>query len=217
MTPSARDLLDTARRQLEPDEDANRLVPLIATGQAPRTVLAALAAEQHHVITSDWRSFLTLAARSETPAGRELYTSLAQGETLALSHLRSLAAACDLDQAALDGYEPQAGCQAYPAYLAWLALNAHPTEALIAIVANFTAWGTYCATIAAALRRHYGFDDRACAFFDLFATPSPELEQQALAAVEAGLDDRLRIDRAHRYGRLLQSYELMFWRTLEPH
>jgi hypothetical protein len=135
---------------------------------------------------------------------------------VALSRLRDLAAACGMDKNAVENYEPQAGCQAYPAYLAWLALNAHPLEALIAITANFAAWGSYCATIASALHLHYGFDDRACAFFDLFATPSPELEHQAIAAVEAGLDDRISTARAHRYGRLLQAYELMFWSTLEP-
>ena len=35
---------------------------MIASGQAPVRVLGALAAEQHRIIVSDWRSFLTLAA-----------------------------------------------------------------------------------------------------------------------------------------------------------
>jgi TENA/THI-4/PQQC family len=102
---------------------------------------------------------------------REFFTVLGQGEVVALSLVLDLAAACDMDEDAVEDYEPQAGCHAYPAYLAWLALNAHPLEALIAITANFAAWGSSCATIASALRRHYGFDDRAWAFVDLFATP----------------------------------------------
>jgi hypothetical protein len=98
--------------------------------------------------------------------------------------------------------------------VAWLALNAEPAAAVLAILANFAAWGEYCATIAAGLRKHYGFDDEACGFFDFFATPVPELEEQALAAVQAGLDSGVPLDAARDHGRLLQSYELLFWNTL---
>jgi hypothetical protein len=60
------------------------------------------------------------------------------------------------------------------------------------------------------MREHYGFDDEACGFFDFFATPTPEIEEQAVAAIDAGH----RTDEAFTYGRLFQSYELMFWNTI---
>ncbi|MFD0382255.1 hypothetical protein ACFQ2B_06830 [Streptomyces stramineus] len=44
---------------------------------------------------------------------------------------------------------------------------------MVALTANFAAWAGYCATVGRALRTHYGFDDRACAFFDFFAEPAP--------------------------------------------
>ena len=121
------------------------------------------------------------------------------------------ATAADFDT---DGYEPRPGCQAYPSFVAWLALNAEPAAAVLAILANFAAWGDYCGRISSALRKHYGFDDEACGFFDFFATPVPELEEQAVAAVQAGLDSGVPLDAAKDHGRLLQSYELMFWNTL---
>jgi hypothetical protein len=214
MTRSARELLQETRRELMPGEDENRLVPLVAQGKAPLAVLGSLAAEQHHIITSDWRSFLALAARADQQIAREFFAGLSQGETIALGKLTAFAAACGLDEAALHDYEPQAGCQAYPAYQAWLALNGDPVDVILALMANFSAWGGYCAAIAEALRAHYGFDDEACGFFDFFATPLPEMEEQALAAVQAGLDAGRTATQARRYGRLLQSYELMFWNTL---
>src|SRR5690349_11740508 len=168
MTRSASELLDSIRRELAPDEGENRFVPLVSQGKAPVSAIGALAAEELRIVASDWRSFLTLAARSPEPAARGFFTGLAQGEGMVLPMLTPLAAAAGVDPA---GYQPRPGCQAYPSFVAWLALNAEPAAAVLAILANFAAWGGYCATIAAGLREHYGFADEACAFFDFFATP----------------------------------------------
>jgi hypothetical protein len=211
MTRSAPELLETIRHELAPDEGANRFVPLVEQGIATRAAIGALAAEEQRIVMSDWRSFLTLAARAPEPAARAFFSGLAQGESLALPTLVPLAAASGVDTTA---YQPKPGCQAYPSFVAWLALNAEPAAAVLAILANFSAWGGYCATIGQALRKHYGFDEEACGFFDFFATPAPELEEQALAAVQAGLDSGTSFDAAWEHGRLLQSYELMFWNTL---
>ncbi|MFD0488251.1 TENA/THI-4/PQQC family protein [Saccharopolyspora erythraea NRRL 2338] len=214
MTASARALLESVQQDLAPQDDDNRLVPLVRDGRAPRAVLAALAAEEHRIVASDWRSFLTLAGRATDEPTREFFAGLAQGEGVALKALPVLASALGMDREAVRAYRPQAGCQAYPAYVAWLALNAEPADAVVGVVANFAAWGQYCASIAKALRSQYGLDDDACAFFDMFASPPPEAQEQALAAVQAGIDAGRVTDAAREYGRLFQSYELMFWNTL---
>jgi thiaminase len=130
-----------------------------------------------------------------------------------LTRLAGLRTATGMDDAALQSYQPKAGCQAYPAYMAWLCLNGEPVDVIVALLANFAAWGGYCATVAAAMREHYGFDDEACAFFDFFATPAPDIEAQAIQALQAGIDAGRLSDEAYVYGRLFQSYELMFWNT----
>ncbi|MFH8901452.1 transcriptional regulator [Streptomyces coeruleorubidus] len=217
MTHPARDLLTTTTAELAPDPQSNPLVPRIADGTAPRPALAALALEQTWVIPADRRAFLYLAERSATtdPEAAAFFWTLAEGEALAGERLVAFARACGVDEAREASYEPLPGCQAYPAYVAWLALNASPADVVLALTANFAVWGGYCSTIAEALRTHYGFTDEACGFFDFFAEPSPGLESQATAAVQAGLDGR-RLDAtsAHRYGRLLQTYEAMFWNAL---
>ncbi|MET9831602.1 transcriptional regulator [Streptomyces sp. NPDC006385] len=196
---------------------ANPLVPLIARGEADRTTLASLALEQTRVIPADRRAFLRLAERAVpgAPESAAFFTLLAEGEVLAGERLGAFAAACGVTEARAAAYEPLSGCQAYPSYVAWLALNASPPEAALALTANFAAFGGYCATIAGALRRHYGFTDEACAFFDFFAEPSPELDRRATAAIRAGRDaGQVDEARAREYGRLLQSYEELFWSTL---
>lgn len=220
MTHPARDLLKTTTAALAPDPHANPLIPRIAAGTAPLTTLAALALEQTRVIPADRQAFEHLAERSRAtdPDSAPFFAALAQGETLAGERLGALVRACGVDEAGEASYEPLPGCQAYPAYVAWLALNASPADVVLALTANFSAWGGYCATIAEALRDRYGFTDEACAFFDFFAEPSPELDRLAAAAVQAGQDaGRLGEKRAHAYGRLLQTYEASFWSTLgEP-
>ncbi|KAF4405041.1 MULTISPECIES: transcriptional regulator [Streptomyces] len=217
MARSAREVLEEAVRELAPDAEGNRLLPLVSAGKAPREVIASFALEQRHVITADRRSFLHLADRAAAdPPVEAFFTGLAQGESLALDRLTALETACGLDRDAVRDYEPRPGCQAFPAYGAWLALNAEPVDVVVALTANFAAWGNYCAEMGRALRQHYGFDDTACGFFDFFATPAPEVTNQALDAVRFGIDAGRPVGgrTVNRYGRLVQSYELMFWNTL---
>ncbi|MEU1532095.1 transcriptional regulator [Streptomyces fagopyri] len=215
MARTARELLEGTAGNPAPDPHANRLLPLIARGAAQRSTLAALALEQGQVIPADRRAFLHLAERPDTgPDCAAFFTALAEGEALALDRLAAYADACGAG-AARTAYEPLAGCQSYPAYVAWLAMNGSPAEVVLALTADFDAWGGYCTTIAEALRHHYGFTDEACGFFDLFAEPAPELRQLALAAVREGLETgRLDEDRALRQGRVLRTCETSFWHAL---
>ncbi|MFB7617565.1 transcriptional regulator [Kitasatospora sp. NPDC056181] len=214
------------RAELEPGDATPALVAAVAAGRAPLGALAELAAQQQRIITSDRRSLLLLATRcADRPLGA-WFATLAVGESAALRTLPALAAACGTvldrtadhpplsDQPPLPHHPPLPGCQAYPAYLAWLALNGLPTAAAAALIANFAAWGGYCATIAEGLRRHYGFDDEACAFFDFFAQPATALEQQAAAALAAAALSSAELVAAREYGTLLQAYERLFWETL---
>ncbi|MFD8719056.1 transcriptional regulator [Streptomyces sp. NPDC059629] len=216
MPGTAAEMLKTTRSELAPDPNANPLVPLVASGRASPGTLAALALEQHRVIPADRRAFLHLAQRADgEQAAAGFFTMLAEGEELAAERLGAFMVACEVDQRRMQAYEPLPGCQAYPAYISWLALNAAPTDAVLAITANFATWGSYCARIAQGLREYYGFTDEACAFFDFFAEPAPALDEQAEAAVQVGLDTgRLDAGSAYAYARLLQAYESMFWSAL---
>ncbi|MGM1062342.1 transcriptional regulator [Saccharothrix sp. Mg75] len=214
MAKDAKALLERVREELKHEGGTNRLVPLIASGEASVEALKALAAEEDRIVRSDWRAFLTLAAQSTEPAQREFFSTVAAGEGLALAKLGDFAAACGLTPDDVAEHRALPGCQAYPSYVARLALDGNPHDALLAILANFAEWGGYCAAIAAALREHYGFDDEGCAFFDFFAEPSPELDALGLRALEAVLDTGWRVTGAMPKASLLHSYELMFWNTL---
>ncbi|MGX9888227.1 thiaminase II/PqqC family protein [Streptomyces sp. NPDC002276] len=187
----------------------NPLVARIETGTAPIETLATLALEQHRVIPADRRAFLHLAQReTTTPEAADFFEFVAAGEAMAGERLTAFAEACGVDEERLRAYEPLPGCQAYPAYVAWLALNADPTDVVAALTSNFAEWGGYCATIAGALRSEYGFTEEACGFFDFFAEPSPELDEKAARA--SGANKGL----VNTYSTLLKHYEAMFWTTL---
>ncbi|BDM71380.1 hypothetical protein HEK616_48670 [Streptomyces nigrescens] len=214
--PAAAAVLDDAVRALAPDDGANRLVARIEAGEAPRSVFATFALEQHQVITADRLSFRHLARRADAdPPVADFFELLAQGETLALRQLAGLTGACGLTARDIDDYQPRPGCQAYPSYAARLALGAEPADVVIALTANFAAWTRWCAVVETAMRDHYGFAEEARGFFGFFATPAPTIAEQARAAVQHALDTgQTEPAVAVRYGRLLQAYELMFWRSV---
>ena len=138
----------------------------------------------------------------QPPAG-DFFRDLAAGEEEALRLLARFGTAVGLDA----GYEPLAGCQAYPAYVAWLALNGSPADMALAFLANLESWGRSCARMRDALRPLYGAD--AVAFFDFFAEPPTGFEERALALTATGDPAS-----ARRAARLLQAYELLYWNTL---
>ncbi|MBV6699127.1 transcriptional regulator [Kitasatospora aureofaciens] len=214
MSSRPRQMLEHIRQELALGERENRLVPAIADGSAPLAVLAELAAQQHRIIASDRRSLLVPAARcADGPAG-DYFAGFAEGESRALRSLDAFAARTGLSPHELLARRPLPGCQAYPSYLAWLALNGDPAGVVLALTANFALWGGYCATVGQALRRHYGFPDEACAFFDFFAQPATALEQKAADALGPDPLDGPALAAAREYALLLQAYEHLFWDTL---
>jgi hypothetical protein len=175
----------------------------VETGRVETESLRRFAGEQRAIITSDRASFAHLAERFPEPPAGAFFSTMADGEVEALRLLESFSDAVGLR----DEYEPLPGCQAYPAYVAWLALNASPADVALAFLANLESWGRSCARIRDALQPKYGAD--AVAFFAYFAATPPDFEPRARALVEGG--DRRR---ARRAARLLQAYELLYWDTL---
>jgi hypothetical protein len=209
----ATDLLADIQASAPPEPD-NPLVVAFERGSAPLSLLGVIAAEESRIVASDQRSFQHLADRAAGTPAAAFYASLVTGEGLAAAELPALAHAGGMSAAAVAGHPPRVGCQAYPAYVAWLSMYGEPAAVVLALLANFAAWGNYCGRIAVALRRQYGLTDAACAFFDFFATPAPELEQQGIDGVQAALDAGADLGAAGEYTRLLAGYEEMFWSAL---
>jgi thiaminase len=215
--PSAGELVEVARRDLaevEREIRSHRFFAALDDGRVPRERLGEFAGEQYAILSSDRRSFAALAARFPQPPPGDLFLALAAGEGQALGHLVEFAGALGLDEDALRAHEPDARAQAYPAFVAWLALNGSSGDLALALLANLAAWGANCAHMAQALRDRYELDDQAVAFFDFFAQPPADFEQRTLAVLDAGLRAGDSPPRALRAARLLQAYELLFWDAL---
>lgn len=200
------ELLAVVRAELAPVERRLADHPYLAeleAGRVPLESLRVFAGEQRAIIASDRNSFGHLAHRFPEPPAGGFFREMAAGEAEALQLLERFAAAVGLG----GEYEPLAGCQAYPAYVAWLALNGSPADVVLAFLANLETWGRSCARMRDALRPAYG--DDAVAFFEFFAQSPPDFEERALALVATGEPSS-----ARRAARLLQAYELLYWDTL---
>lgn len=181
----------------------HRYLAELEAGRVPVESLRAFAGEQRAIITSDRRSFEHLAQRFPHPPAGVLFREMAAGEADALQLLEPFAAAVGL----ADDYKPLAGCQAYPAYVAWLALNGSAADVALAFLANLETWGRSCARMCDALRPRYG--TYAVAFFEFFAAPPAGFEERALTLIATG-----EAASARRAAGLLQAYELLYWDTL---
>ena len=145
------ELLPVVRAELAPVERSlaeHRYLAELEAGRVPVESLRAFAGEQRAIITSDRRSFEHLAQRFPQPPAGGFFRDLAVGEAGALRLLERFAAAVELGP----DYEPLAGCQAYSAYVAWLALNGSPADVALAFLANLESWGRSCARMGDALR-----------------------------------------------------------------
>jgi thiaminase len=213
----AADLLESVRADLAPVEQAIRSHPFVgslAAGAVPEERLRAIAGEQRRIIASDRRSFAQLAARFPSPPAGGWFLSMAQGEGEALALLDGYAAWLSIDEDWFANYEPDPRAQAYPAFVAWLALNGSVGAVTLAFLANLAAWGENCGRVAAALRHAYDAGDDAVAFFEFFAAPPPGFRDDTLAVVQAGLDADEDSSEMRCAARLLQAYELLFWDVL---
>ena len=200
------ELLAVLRAELAPVEHRladHRYLAELEVGRVPLESLRVFAGEQRAIIASDRNSFEHLAHRFPEPPAGEFFREMAAGEAEALPLLERFAAAVGLG----GEYEPLAGCQAYSAYVAWLALNGSPADVVLAFIANLETWGGSCARMRDALRPAYG--DDAVAFFEFFAQTPQDFEERALALVATGEPSS-----ARRAARLLQAYELLYWDTL---
>jgi TENA/THI-4/PQQC family len=181
----------------------HRYLVELESGRVPLESLRVFAGEQRAIIVSDRSSFEHLMHRFPELPAADFFREMAAGEVEALRLLKRFAAAVGLG----GEYEPLAGCQAYPAYVAWLALNGSPADVALAFLVNLETWGRSCARMRDALRPAYG--DDAVAFFDFFAQAPAGFEEHALALVATGEPPS-----ARRAARLLQAYELLYWDTL---
>jgi thiaminase len=193
---------------------SHRFLAALVEGRVPERRLMAFAGEQFAIVSSDRRSFAFLAARFPEPPAGDLFLSLAEGEGQALSLLAAFAGWLGLTGEELVAHEPDAGAQAYPAYVAWLALNGSRSDVVLAFLANLAAWGDNCGRVSASLRERYGAPEEAVAFFDFFATPPSGFEERALGVLDDALGAGDSPERARHAARMLQAYELRFWDAL---
>ena len=211
------ELVAQTRRELVETAEAirsHRFLECLRAGEVPDERLRALAGEQHAIVSSDRRSFAQLAVRFPSGLAGGFFLGMAEGEGAALDKLRGLSDWLGMTDDELRAHEPHPGARAYPAFVAWLALNGSRADVVLAFLANLVAWGENCGEVAAALRETYGAGDDAVAFFDFFASPPEDFQPRALEVLNEGLAAGDSPVLARRATRLLQAYELSFWDAL---
>lgn len=214
---NAQEFTAETREQLKAVEEklfSHPYLTALETGRIPQARLHLFAGEQYHIINSDLRSVALLLSRHAHLPSRDYLLGTLQGEAAARDALLALARALEMTEADLQAYEPLPGCQAYPAYVGWLALYGSDADFAAAFLVNLPAWGANCGRLSAALKARYGFTPDGVAFLDQFAAPAPEFKTDSLRVIQDGLDRGLDPQDMRRAARLIQAYELMYWDAL---
>jgi thiaminase len=214
----AEELVARLRQEIAPVEArlfAHPWVAAVEQGGRSRGDLLLFATQQQRIIASDLRSVALLVHRyGDSPSGQffseSLKTEAAAQEALT-TFVEALGGGPQHEAAA----EVLAGAQAYTHFVAWLALYGSDAEFAAAFLVNLPAWGKNCGRLAKALRTRYGMDDKAVAFFDLFAGDAPGFVEAALAVIQGGLERGVRPVAIRDAAHLLQRYELMYWDALQ--
>lgn len=213
----ARQLITETRQQLASVEQRMIGHPYLAALEAKRFPVEKLRlfpGEQRYIISSDLRSIGLLINRHAHLPSRDYLLALLAGEASALEAVNDLAAGLAMTRDELLAYEPMPGCQAYPAYVAWLAAYGSDADFAAAFLVNLPAWGAACGRVSAALRSQYNLDEKATAFLDAFAAPAGDFEEASLEVIQDGLDRGLDPKTIARAARMIQAYELQYWDTL---
>jgi thiaminase len=208
------DIVGRARTEIAKQATGNRFVDLLEAGAVPEERLRWLAAELTRLVASDQRSQALLASRFPAPPAGDLFLTLAQGEAEALRLLGDFTAAVGVGEAELAAYEPLPLAQAYPAYLAQVAMYGSSSAMALALLANVDDSGGTYARVAAALRSRYGMDEKAVGHFLFFAETPRELLDQAGEVLAAGLANGEDADEAVRTARVVAGLETAFWDAL---
>ena len=215
--PDARKLIAEIREQLKPVDERLTAHPYLAAledGRIPRQNLRLIAGEQYHIINSDLRSITLLLDRHSHLPSRDYLLESLRAEAGARAALLIFARACDMSESDLRAYEPLPGCQAYPAYVAWLGAYGSDAEFAAAFLVNLPAWGAACGRMSEALKSAYNLPVDAVLFFDLFAQGDQSFEESSLRVIQDGLDRGVDSRLVARAARLIQSYELLYWDAL---
>lgn len=215
--PDARELIAETRAQLASVEEQMMAHPYLAALEAKRFQLVRLKlfpGEQRYIISSDLRSIGLLINRHAHLPSRDYLLALIAGEASALETLSDLATALGMTEEELLAYEPMPDCQAYPAYVAWLAAYGSDADFAAAFLVNLPAWGAACGRVSAALRSQYNLDAKATAFLDAFAAPAEGFEESSLEVIQGGLDRGIEPKTIARSARMIQAYELQYWDAL---
>jgi len=213
----ARQIVDELRLELAGVEKQIRNHPYLTAlenGQVSQENLKAFAGEEYNIVKSDIRSDSLLVQRFGGTRNGKFFQDILSGEVQSLNLLLDLAKAFNLNEDDLKKYEPLPGAQAYPAYVASLALSASEAEVGAAFLFNFSIFGENTGRMSAALQKQYHFTPKDTAFLDFFASPIPNFECDSLTVIETGLKSGAEPLLIKRAARLLQAYEKLFWDTV---
>jgi thiaminase len=198
-------MADIIKKLREELKDLNKKIQNHPSLQKPsRELLNRFVENQLYIIPHDLRALSHMLSTADIMDEVEFFKMLIDGDYEASKALARLAGELNIK---LEYSRLSVKAVSYTHFLSWLALNASPGDAAVALTVNLPVWGENLKR----LREHaVSLNIKSTKLFDLFAGPFDTLEEKAEKIAERYLD----WDRYRFIANTIQKYELDFWDSL---
>lgn len=151
--------------------------------------------QQWYIVNYDLRSLSIMLARAKEQDEIDFFIGMINGDYEGLKILRKVAE---------KKMEPLPEVVSYTHYLSWLANYANPGEQALALVVNMPIWSYNCSRLAEKFKGKY--DTR---FLELFSKVN--INEDSVEKII----ERYNSDRYLQIAKMIQFYELQFWKGLK--
>ena len=183
-------LIGTLRQELQPLLQriaAHRYIQALEAGRVPRDALKALAAQQYHIVSQGLQNIALLLSRFGHYPSRKKLNDYLQAEFAVREAVLDFAAALGMSETDLRSAPKDLEALMFSYYETFMCLYGSDADLITAFYFDAQIWIANALRVSRALRTHYGLDDTAVRFFEMYANYQPR-DEDVLPYIQSALE-----------------------------
>jgi len=186
----AAQLIGQLRQELQPLLQrivTHRYIQALEAGRVPREALKALAGQQYHIVSQGLQNIALILARFGHVPSRKKLNEFLQAEFAVRDAVLDFAAALGLSEADLQATPKDLEALMFSYYETFVCLYGSDADLITAFYFDAQVWIANALRVSRALRAHYGLDDAAVRFFEMYANYQPR-DEDVLPYIQSALE-----------------------------
>jgi thiaminase len=185
----AAELIRALRQELQPLLQriaTHRYIQALEAGHVPRDALKALATQQYHIVSQGLQNIALILARFGHYPSRKKLNEFLQAEFAVREAILDFGAALGLSESDLRSGPKELEALMFSYYETFMCLYGSDADLITAFYFDAQVWIANSLRVSRALRTHYGLDDKAVRFFEMYANYQPK-EEDVLPYIQSAL------------------------------